>query len=124
MDNELRILSVEDDPDGQVLVSTILTHMNIPMDVAYDAETAGEMLFSQGQHYTAVVIDLALPGKDGWELLAEIRSYPPTAHVPCIAVTAFHNSKLREEALQAGFTAYFAKPLDAMAFARQIEQIM
>jgi CheY-like chemotaxis protein len=124
MNNEWRILSVEDDPDGQVLVSTILTHMNIPMDVAYDAEAAGEMLFTEGNQYNAVIIDLALPGKDGWELLAEIRSNPATAHVPCIAVTAFHNSKLREEALQRGFNAYFAKPLDAMAFARQIEQII
>lgn len=119
-----RILSVEDDPDGQEVVSTILTHMNIPMDVAYNAEQAEELLSSQSSQYKAVLIDLALPGKDGWELLADIRSSAQTQHLPCIAVTAHHNSRLRQDALTAGFDAYFSKPLDAMAFVREIEAIM
>jgi CheY-like chemotaxis protein len=115
-----RILSVEDDPDGQELVSTILNHLSIPMDAAYSAEQAEQFLFNGGGPYSAVVIDLALPEKDGWELLYAIQSNPATQNIPCIAVTAYHNSKLREQALQAGFSAYFPKPLDTNALAQQI----
>lgn len=122
--SQWRILSVEDDPDGQELVSTILTHMNIPMDVAYNAEQAEELLFVHGQGYSAIVIDLALPGKDGWALLRQIRSDARTRNIPCIAVTAYHTSKLREDALRGGFNAYFAKPLDTMSFGRQIQSLI
>jgi len=122
--SQWRILSVEDDPDGQELVSTILTHMNIPMDVAYNAEQAEELLFQQGHLYNAIVVDLALPGKDGWALLRQIRADARTRHIPCIAVTAYHTSKLREDALRGGFNAYFSKPLDAMSFGRQIQSMM
>jgi DNA-binding response OmpR family regulator len=50
--SQWRILSVEDDPDGQELVSTILTHMNIPMDVAYNAEQAEVCCLSRGERTT------------------------------------------------------------------------
>jgi CheY-like chemotaxis protein len=124
MSSDWRILVVEDDPDGQAVVAHILEYMNIIIDTAADAEQAEQYLFNQGIRYTAVIIDLALPGKDGWELLAEIRENPQTAHLPCIAVTAYHTSKLREEAITFGFDAYFAKPLDATTFARELEAIL
>jgi CheY-like chemotaxis protein len=119
-----RILVVEDDPDGQVVVATILEHMNIPLDVAGNSTEAERFLFNIRTRYNAVIIDLALPDKDGWELLSEIQAAPDTKDVPCIAVTAYHTSKLREEAVKAGFVAYFAKPIDSTSFIRQLEAIL
>jgi CheY-like chemotaxis protein len=119
-----RILVVEDDPDGQAVVAHILQSLKMPIDVASDAEEAGQYLFDSGTVYQAIIIDLALPGKDGWELLSQILNDPNTAGIPCIAITAFHTSKMREEALRAGFTAYFSKPLDATSFARQLTAIL
>lgn len=118
------ILIVEDDPDGQALVSHVVSHLRIPNHVVGDAEKAIEKLFESGEVYRAVIIDLALPGKDGWELLADIRDNPATANLLCIAVTAFHTSKTREDALRSGFDAYFAKPLDATHFARELEALL
>ncbi|MCU0476092.1 MAG: response regulator [Anaerolineae bacterium] len=117
------VLVVEDDPDGQEVVSTILEHLNIRTTVAANAEDAERFLFG-GTPFNAVIVDLALPGKDGWELLRDILANPQTANIPCVAVTAFHTSKLREEAIQAGFSAYFAKPIDSTAFARRLESLM
>ena len=57
------------------------------------------------------------------EMLEEILDYPSTASLPCVAVTEYHTSKLREDALRAGFTAYFAKPIDATSFARRLEEL-
>ena len=118
------ILVVEDDPDGQMLISHVITFMNIPNDIAITAEAALEMLFDSGNEYQAVIIDLQLPGKDGWDLLAEIRNNSESKDLLCIAVTGFHTSKTREKALQLGFNAYFPKPLDATHFARELEQIL
>lgn len=119
-----RILVVEDDPDGQEMVTTVLRHMKFDVDTADDGEQAAKILFSTNAAYEAIIIDLALPGKDGWELLSEILDNPRTSSLPCIAVTAFHNSKLREEALRAGFTAYFPKPLDGTQLGREIERLI
>jgi CheY-like chemotaxis protein len=122
--NTWRILVVEDDPDGQEVVATILAHLNIPLDVAGSAAEAEHYLYESGTRYNAVIVDLALPDKDGWELLSGIQANPDTSNLPCVAVTAYHTSKLREQALTAGFTAYFAKPIDATSFARQLETIL
>ena len=122
--NNWHLLVVEDDPDGQEVVATILSHLHISIDTAATAEEAESFLFDQRHEYHAVIIDLALPGKDGWELLAEIQADPETANLTCIAVTAYHNSKLREQALTHGFHAYFPKPLDATGFARALEEIL
>ena len=118
-----RILVVEDDPDGQELVSAILSHMNFPVDVASDAERAEELLFTSPDKYDVVIIDLMLPGKDGWDLLNAIHANTQTSNLPCVAMTAYHSSKIREQALVAGFKAYFPKPIDAMAFSRALETI-
>ena len=118
------ILIVEDDPDGQALVSHVIGYLNIPHEVVDDAEKAITKLFESGQTYRAVIIDLALPGKDGWELLAHIRDNPATSALTCISVTGFHTSKTRDDALRAGFDAYFPKPLDAMHFARELEALL
>lgn len=118
-----RVLIVEDDPDGQELVATLLENMNIPVDVAGNAEDAEHLLYNEGVRYSVILIDLSLPGKDGWELLSIIQSNPDTEQIPCVAMTAFHTSKLREDALMAGFTAYFAKPIDGTSFMRQLESL-
>ncbi|HRF98562.1 MAG TPA: response regulator, partial [Aggregatilineales bacterium] len=86
---EKRILVVEDDPDGQEMVTTMLQHMNFAVDTADNGEQASHIIFNSGIKYSAIIIDLALPGKDGWELLGEILHDANTHSIPCIAVTAF-----------------------------------
>ncbi|GAB4515696.1 MAG: response regulator [Anaerolineae bacterium] len=119
-----RILIVEDDPEGQEVITTVLRHLKFNVDAANDGEQASDILFNSGAVYDAVVIDLALPGKDGWELLHEILEHPDMEGLPCIAVTAYHTSKLREEALRAGFTAYFPKPVDGTILGRELDRLI
>ena len=117
-------LIVEDDPDGQEMIATMLQHLQFEVDAVDNAEQAAHSLFEIDNGYDAIIIDLALPGKDGWELLSEILDNPDTSHIPCIAVTAHHNSKLREETIHAGFVAYFPKPIDATSLGRQLDSLM
>ena len=70
------------------------------------------------------MIDLGLPGMDGWEVLQAIRANPETAGLPCVAMTAFHTSSVRQQAIEAGFNAYFPKPLDDTLFVRELSRVI
>ena len=119
-----RILVVEDDPDGQIVVEMMLQKLNHPVDVRGSAEEAEVALFTDETSYAAIVLDLALPGKDGWVLLQEIQANSRTQHIPCIAVTAFYTSKLREDALNAGFRWCLPKPIDGGVLRERLQSIL
>ena len=118
--NDLHVLLVEDDPHGQNVVVTLLEHFTLIVDVASEAETALNML--KERQYAAVIIDLSLPGMSGWELLATIREQHPKTDLPCFAVTAFHSPRVARDAVEAGFTAYFPKPINFQSFVTELEQ--
>ena len=119
--SDWHVLVVEDDPDGQEVVTRILRHHRITTDVAATAEEALTLLAKT--RYDLAVIDLALPTMNGWALLQNIRSNPKLAGMPCVAVTAFHSAEVAVEAIQAGFAAYFPKPLEATSFVRELQRI-
>lgn len=120
--NSWYVLVVEDDPDGQEVVTRMLRHHGIPAVMADSGETAITLL--NDVQYTAAVIDLALPGIDGWTVLKAIRQNPNTANLPCVAVTAFHSADVAVKAIQSGFNAYFPKPLDATSFVRELQRVV
>jgi CheY-like chemotaxis protein len=115
------MLVVEDDRYGSELVGSMLRFHHINADFAQTAEEALEYL--DGNRYTMAIIDLNLPGKDGWSLLQTIQSDLGTASLPCVAITAYHDARVAQEALHAGFAGYFPKPLSTN-FVRELEQIL
>jgi CheY-like chemotaxis protein len=119
--NTRRILVVEDEPDGREVVRDLLDYYEIPSEAVATAEEALKRLARES--YDGVVIDLALPGMDGFGLLREIRGDARFSGLPCIAYTAFHTSMVKREALEAGFDAYFPKPLDDNAFVRELKRL-
>src|SRR5260221_14333196 len=112
------ILVVEDELDGQMVMAGILNYFNVTVDAVGSAEEALAMLGKK--RYTAIVIDLALPGMDGLSLIRTIRENPATARIPCCAMTAYHTSTVKQQAIDSGFDAYFAKPLDDTLFVREL----
>jgi len=116
------VLVIEDDPDGQEVVARILRHQNIHFDVAATGEEA--LALAQSNAYTLAIVDLALPGLDGWGFLSAIQDNPATSALPCVAVTAFHSPDVAIKAIEVGFMAYFPKPIDATGFIRELERIV
>lgn len=108
-----RILLVEDDQDSQTVVTQIAKHLHYFIDVAGSAEEASELLFETELDYDLIIIDLRLPGKNGWQLFSIIKENPTTAHVPCIATTGYGDSLVAREAKAAGFEHFMAKPITA-----------
>lgn len=116
-----RILVVEDERDGRQVMLDTMEVLDIGCDAAPTAEVALKLL--EENTYDAAIIDLALPGMDGLSLVERIRQHPRLKSLPCVAFTAYHSSKVRQEVLNAGFDAYVAKPIrqtDVVNLLRQI----
>lgn len=119
--NNWHVLVVEDDRYGSEVVISLLNYHHISADIATSAEEA--LLLLNSNPYTMALIDLNLPGKDGWSLLQSIRANDQIADLPCVAMTAYHDAMVAHQALQAGFVAYFSKPLNT-GFAQELEQLL
>jgi CheY-like chemotaxis protein len=115
-----RVLVVEDQEDSVQVVSQILEYHGIEVHVARDGQECVEML--NEVEPTLVITDLAMPKMDGWETLAAIRRRP--TYIPVVAVTAYHSVNVAQDALRAGFDAYFPKPIEAASFVRELERIV
>lgn len=118
------ILIVEDDPDTQTVLAHILDYLDQPITVVETADEALDLLGNKNFHCHAAIIDLALPGKDGWMLINQLKSDAYLAKLPCIAVTGYDSARIRDEAMRKGFQAYYPKPLDAVRFAYDMEQLL
>lgn len=116
------VLVIEDDPDGQEVVARILKHQGVTYDVAGTGEEA--LSLARRHAYTMAIVDLALPGLDGWGFLSAIQGDPAIAQMPCIAVTAFHSPDVAIKAIEMGFKAYFPKPIDATGFMRDLGHVV
>ncbi|MFN8527575.1 MAG: response regulator [Anaerolineae bacterium] len=119
-----RILIVEDEPDGADLVRRLLKSNGLETTIAINAEIAVSKLAAAPEDYMGVVVDLALPEMDGFELMQVIRGDARLQHLPLIAITAFHTPELKVRALEGGFDAYCPKPLDAQTFIQALAGIL
>jgi len=116
------VLVVEDEADSMELVQGLLGYAGIHSVGASSGEEA--LLVLKEMSPTLIILDLALPGVDGWGILKAVRASRTLGNVPCVAITAFHTPELAEQAISAGFDAYFAKPIDATSFVRELQAIV
>jgi two-component system, cell cycle response regulator DivK len=116
-----KILIVEDSPDNMKLFSTILGLKGHEVTGLPGGEGLLEAV--ERTRPDLVLMDIQLPGKDGFTLLQEIRRSPfPAARV--IALTAHAMTGDRERALEAGFDDYITKPIDIRSFPDQIRRAL
>lgn len=108
-----RILVVEDSPDNMKLFRALLTLKGHQVTGLPGGE---ELLDTIARTEPELVLmDIQLPGKDGYTLLSEIRQSPHAA-LRVLALTAHAMSGDRERAMQAGFDGYITKPIDIRGF--------
>lgn len=113
-----KVLIVEDEVDAQEVMKTLLEQYSMVVIAASTAEEALDSIKKETP--TVAIIDLALPGMDGWQLLETIKANPISAGIPAIAMTAYHSTTVAQEAITAGFTAYFPKPINARTFVKDL----
>jgi len=116
-----RILIVEDSPDNMKLFRTILGLKGHEVTGLSGGEGLLDAIESGSPDL--VLMDIQLPGKDGFMLLQEIRQ-SPLAAVRVIALTAHAMTGDRERALDAGFDGYITKPIDIRNFPNQVQRAL
>jgi len=114
------ILIVEDNADNMKLFRTVLklrghTVVGLP---------GGEGLVDtvRAESPDIVLLDIQLPGADGFQLLATLKEAFPAGLPPVVALTAHAMSGDREKAMAAGFNGYLTKPIDVATFAKSVEE--
>lgn len=110
---EKKVLIIEDDADIQRLIDLRLKAQGYATAWAGDAITA--MMVARRESPDVIVLDLGLPGGDGFVVMERLRSLASLAHVPVIVVTARDPSSSRDRALSASAHAFLEKPIDADA---------
>lgn len=119
----VRILLVDDDIDSREVTRQFLLSAGAEVECADDAHHA-EQLLNQA-HFDVLVSDIAMPGRDGHDLIRRIRSgvMVQAASMPAIALTAYVRAEDRERALLAGFDAHLGKPLDPLGLVKLVQSL-
>ncbi len=118
----LKVLCVEDNPHGRVVMNAILTELGHRVDFAESGEAALDAI--AGRSYDVVLMDLTLAGMDGRETTTRIRALPgPAARVPVVGISGRAGNANMEAALAAGMNAFFEKPVSARALSEMLDEI-
>jgi two-component system OmpR family response regulator len=103
-----RVLIVEDDPDLLVVLRVNLTAMGVEPILAADGRTAISRI--QSERPDAVVLDVMLPGIDGWSVLEDLHAMGDP--VPIVVCSAKKDIEDMERARELGASGYVIKPFD------------
>ena len=105
-----KILLVEDNEMNRDMLSRRLIRRGFEVVIATDGEQG--VALAQAGGYDLVLMDMSLPGIDGWEATRQLRAQPATRTVPIIALTAHAMAGDRARALAAGCNDYDTKPVE------------
>jgi signal transduction histidine kinase/ActR/RegA family two-component response regulator len=118
-----RIVVVDDDADSRALVRRILTNAGAKVTSSGSVDAAVRA-FTRARP-AILITDIAMPGKDGFELLRRVRELGDgTGRTPAIAVTAYARDDDKARALAAGFDAHVSKPMSANELLAVIERLV
>jgi len=117
-----RILCVEDNEDNLFMLQRRLTRAGFEVKVAMNGAQALD--WAKTLLPDLIVMDLILPGLDGFEATRQLKSQPETKHIPIIVLSAHDREKNREKALAAGCDEFEAKPTDFEALVRKIQSLL
>ncbi len=116
------ILIVEDNEMNRDMLSRRLERRGYAIQCAVDGN---EGLQKAGAiNPTLILMDMSLPGIDGWEVTSRLKSDDSTREIPVIALTAHAMSDDREKAIRAGCDDYDTKPIDLPRLLGKIERLI
>lgn len=117
-----KILIVEDNPDNMKLFRAVLTIRGHQVVGLPGGDGLLETLRAETPQI--VLLDIQLPGEDGFQLLVKMKRALGGGLPPVVALTAHAMSGDRERAITAGFAGYLTKPIDVSTFAGSVEAFL
>lgn len=117
-----RILYIEDNEQNLYLITFILEARGFQVLSARSGEEGIGM--AAAVHPDLILLDIQLPGMDGYEIAQRLRANPDLARTPLVAVTSYAMVGDREKALDSGCNGYIEKPINPDTFVGQIERFL
>jgi two-component system, cell cycle response regulator DivK len=115
-----RILVVEDHEDNRQILRVLLGSAGYQMIEAHDGETA--LTIAASERPDLILMDIQLPGLDGYEATRRIKADPALSGTPIIAVTSYALSGDEDKAREAGCSAYVAKPYSPIELLKKLRE--
>jgi len=116
----MKILVVEDDPGISRLMRRALEQAGYTVDMAVDGKTGLDM--AQNDNYSLLILDIMLPGVDGWNIVDELRS--DGSRVPIMMVTARDMVEDRVKGLDLGADDYLPKPFEVSELLARVRALL
>lgn len=117
-----KILVIEDDLSSLTLLTYALRHEGYEVLIASDGFTGLKTV--QNEHPDLIILDVMLPGLDGYEICRKLRQQPQTATVPIIFLSARANQGDKDVGLRMGANGYFTKPTDPSTILAEVETLL
>ena len=117
-----KILVIEDNENNLYLVKFMLENAGYQVVEAIDGFEGVKLSVSEKPNL--ILMDIQLPGLDGYEATKQIKANGKTSNIPIIAVTSYAMVGDREKTLKAGCDGYIEKPIDPETFISEIEQYL
>jgi CheY-like chemotaxis protein len=116
------ILVADDKATGRELVRTVLESSGYTV---IEAENGLEALrCAREVHPDLIILDIHMPGRDGFQVIQELRQDPAFAPTPIVALTASAMQGDRERAIASGFTGYLTKPIRLSALREEVARLL
>lgn len=116
------VLLVEDNEDNQIVYSTMLEHYAYRVVKVGNGEVAVQM--AGDAHPDIIIMDISIPGIDGWTAIERIRADPATRGIPVVAVTAHALPEHQERARILGCDGYLTKPCEPRRLLEEVRRLI
>ncbi|NPA31730.1 MAG: response regulator [Chloroflexi bacterium] len=122
MAGKKRVLYVEDNADNRMLIRRLLMAEGFELLEAANAEQMWAIL--QTQRPDLILMDLHLPGIDGFTLTHQLTTHPRYGDIPVVALTADVLRDTPQRCAAAGCVGYITKPIDVDTFVAQLRRYL
>ncbi len=116
------VLIIEDEADIRNFISRVLELDGYNVFEASDGKTGMKII--RENSVALVLLDLRLPGPDGWSILREIKRNSELSKIPVVVLTAIAENMQRKRTLRMGATSYLIKPLSAHSLSLAVASVL
>jgi two-component system, cell cycle response regulator DivK len=117
-----RILLIEDNERNRYLAAFLLRNRGHAVLEAVDGPEG--IALAERERPDLILLDIQLPGLDGYEVARRLKRHPVLCAIPIVAVTSYAMAGDRDKALEAGCDGYIEKPIDPEIFASEVETFL